>query len=264
MVETRGTHLPVSERAGPNSPPPLPKAVLLDMDDTILYDSGNVAQCWQEACLAHRSELGALDPGALYEVVDRTREWFWADPERHRAGRLDLDAARREIVRMALASIGMDSPALAEKIANRYGFQRELGVQPFAGAVETIRWLRDSGCRLALLTNGSAVSQRGKVEKFRLAELFDLILIEGELGYGKPDTRVYRLALDRLGSEPADTWMAGDNLEWDVAAPQRLGIFGIWIDVHGTGLASGHSVCPDRIVRSLSELRQRPEFGVSY
>ena len=234
----------------------LPQAVLLDLDDTILDDSGNVAHCWREACFAHRSEMGAVDPGALYEAVERTRDWFWADPERHREGRLDLDAARREIVRMSLAEIGMEAPVLAEKIAKRYSSQRDLGIQPFADAVETVRWLRESGCRLALLTNGGGVAQRTKVARFRLVELFDVILIEGELGYGKPDTRMYRLALDELEVAPTGAWMVGDKLEWDVAAPQRLGIFGVWVDIRGVGLPSVHSVRPNRIVRRLSELRE--------
>jgi putative hydrolase of the HAD superfamily len=233
----------------------MPQAVFLDLDDTILDDSGNVSHCWREACFAHRSELGAVDPGVLSEAIERTRGWFWSDPERHRVGRLDLDAARRGIVRMSLSEIGVDSQALAEKIARRYGSLRDLGIQPLANAIETVRWLRESGCRLALLTNGSRAAQRSKITRFGLAPLFDLILIEGELGHGKPDARVYRRALDELGVEPRRTWMVGDNLEWDVAAPQRLGIYGIWLDVRGAGLPTGHGVRPDRIVRGLSELR---------
>ena len=52
--------------------------------------------------------------------------------------------------------------------------------------------------------------------------------------------------------------MVGDNLEWDVAAPQRLGIVGIWLDVLGTGLPEASAVTPDRIIRSLSELLPEP------
>ena len=226
----------------------LPQAVLLDLDDTILDDSGNVAQCWLEACIAHRSAMGDLDPTVLYETIERTREWFWADPERHRAGRLDLDAARSEIVRMSLADVGADIPGLAAKIAETYRCRRDMGIQPFADAVDTVRWLRECRCRLALLTNGNGVAQRSKVDRFGLAKLFDLILIEGELGFGKPDPRMYQQALDEMAVAPSDAWMAGDNLEWDVAQPQRLGIFSIWVDVRGVGLPSGHSVCPDRIV----------------
>lgn len=234
----------------------LPRAFLLDLDDTILDDSGNVSHCWMEACLAHRDQLGAFDPAALHAVIEKTRAWFWSDPVRHREGRLDLDAARREVVRASLAEIGLDAPGLAERIAEHYRAQRHLGLEPLENAIETVRWLRDRGCRLALLTNGAAAAQRSKVTRFQLAELFDLILIEGELGYGKPDPRVYKIALDELEASPGETWMVGDNLEWDVAAPQRLGIYAIWVDRGGEGLPPGNGVRPDRVVRSLSELRE--------
>jgi len=74
-----------------------------------------------------------------------------------------------------------------------------------------------------------------KIERFGLEPIFDAILIEGELGFGKPDPRVYELALTRLGQSRAETWMVGDHLEWDVAAPQQLGIYGIWVDAQSKG-----------------------------
>jgi putative hydrolase of the HAD superfamily len=48
--------------------------------------------------------------------------------------------------------------------------------------------------------------------------------------------------------------MVGDNLEWEVAAPQRLGIYAIWHDTGGDGLPAGATARPDRIIRSLPEL----------
>jgi putative hydrolase of the HAD superfamily len=48
--------------------------------------------------------------------------------------------------------------------------------------------------------------------------------------------------------------MVGDNLEWEVAAPQRLGIFAIWFDAAGMGLPRDTHIRPDRIVASLPEL----------
>jgi putative hydrolase of the HAD superfamily len=41
------------------------------------------------------------------------REWYWSDPGRHRVGRLDLFAARREIVVISLRELGVEDPALA-------------------------------------------------------------------------------------------------------------------------------------------------------
>ena len=48
--------------------------------------------------------------------------------------------------------------------------------------------------------------------------------------------------------------MVGDNLEWEVATPQRLGIFSIWVDSAGTGLPDTANVNPDGIIRTLSAL----------
>jgi putative hydrolase of the HAD superfamily len=61
-------------------------------------------------------------------------------------------------------------------------------------------------------------------------------------------------ALSALDLGPKDVWMVGDNLEWEVVAPQRLGIFAIWHDPHGQGLPPGSQIRPDRIIRGLPEL----------
>ena len=110
------------------------------------------------------------------------------------------------------------------------------------------------GTRLGLVTNGAAALQRAKILRFDLAHRFDHIQIEGEHGFGKPEERAYRHALRALDVEARETWMVGDNLEWEVVAPQRLGIYAIWFDPAGKGLPEGSSVRPDRIVGRLSEL----------
>ena len=90
--------------------------------------------------------------------------------------------------------------------------------------------------------------------RFALEHRFDHIQIEGEHGFGKPEERAYLHAMQALGVSAPETWMIGDNLEWEVVTPQRLGIYAIWIDVHGDGLPQGSTVKPDRIIRSLTDL----------
>jgi putative hydrolase of the HAD superfamily len=231
-----------------------PQAILFDLDDTLLMDSNNVDGCWLGACQRCIAPEEGVTPESVLAAIQTYRAWFWSDPERHRLGRLDLEASRRAIVAGALLRLGLEQPTLAGEIALAYGELREAGAQLFPGALETLQFLRERGVRLALITNGSARLQRRKVEKYHLAPFFDCVLIEGEFGVGKPDERVYLHALGQLETSPAGAWMVGDNLEWEVAAPQRLGIFAIWHDVLGAGVPATSQVRPDRIIRGLAEL----------
>jgi len=232
-----------------------PRAVLLDLDDTILDDSSLVDECWRVACATHAARFAPLEHTAVVDAIRTTSRWYWGDPERHRNGRLELEAARREVVRLALADLRIADATIAAAIGDAYSHHRDAGMEPLPDAIDTVRWLRQSGVKLALLTNGAGPAQRKKIVRFGLTDLFDTVLIEGELGFGKPDERVYRRALAALQAEPADTWMVGDNLEFDVGAPQELGISGVWIDIRGCGVPAEATVRPDRVVRSLKDLR---------
>lgn len=231
----------------------LPRAALIDLDDTILDDSGQADACWHEAC-ALASNSAGIEAQALFETIARQREWFWSDPERHREGRLDLRAATRQIVRQAFAELGLDQPEMTAAIAETYRDLRQERMRLFPGAVEALERLRARDIRLGMITNGSAAGQRAKIERFGLAPYFDCIVVEGEFGLGKPHPQVYEAALRALGSAPDQAWSAGDNLEWDVGAPQRLGVHGVWVDYRRGGLPAGTPVRPDRIIHALSEL----------
>lgn len=124
----------------------------------------------------------------------------------------------------------------------------------FPNSIHTLAELQRKGIRMALVTNGTSKDQREKILRFGLEGFFEAIFIEEEVGFGKPDVRIYKQALEALKLQPQDVWMVGDNLIWDVQAPQSIGIHSIWNDYQGTGLPKGSSVMPDRIVNGINEL----------
>ena len=233
---------------------PRPRAILFDLDDTILEYDSSADRVWRSVVAEFAGGTAGLDIERFTAALNEYREWYWGDPERHRRGRLDLPLARREVVRGTFDLLGVAAPAMADEIADAYSVQRELVVSPFPGAIETLNHVRAKGIRMALVTNGTSAMQRGKIERFGLESYFDYILIEEEFGAGKPDERVYLHAIEQLDTSPSESWMVGDNLEWEVATPQRLGIFSIWVDSAGTGLPDTANVNPDGIIRRLSEL----------
>ena len=229
------------------------KTLLVDLDDTLLDYSGGVDECWNAACETIAAPAG-VDTASLVESVRAARRWFWDDPERHQRERVNMLGAWTKIVAHGFERLGTPNEALAAAIAGDFAARRWEVMRLFPGSIETLGRLRDSGVTMALVTNGDKSQQRRKIECFGLAPFFDVILIEGEFGAGKPEEAVYRHVLERLGVPAAEAWMVGDHLEWDVAAPQRLGLRGIWIDREKTGLASDAAVRPHRIIREFPEI----------
>lgn len=225
------------------------KALLVDLDDTLLDYSGGVDACWEAACEAAAPNV---ERAALLAALIDTRQWFWSDPERHRRERVDMVGAWTKIAARALEVCGAANRAAAADIAAVYAERRRAAWRLFPEAAAFLTGLRQRGVPLALVTNGDARQQRDKIDRHDLARWFDVILIEGEMGYGKPDDKVYLAALRRLGVAAADAWMVGDHLEFDVGAPQRLGLRGVWVDRAGAGLPANAEVTPYRIVRDLT------------
>ena len=233
-----------------------PKAILFDLDDTLVGDDSLSDVCWSRACGRYWRESAAGSPMELREAIRERADWFYSDPDRFRQGRLDLGRTRREIVERALAALGSPSSSLAAAIADAYGADKERSLDLVPGALETLRRFKELGVGMGLVTNGSGDLQRAKVRRFSLDALFDSVVIEGEFGVGKPDARVYLTALGEIGTRPEEAWMVGDHLEFDVAAPQRLGMRGIWVDAKGRGVPAGSGVKPDLVVTQVSDLLQ--------
>jgi putative hydrolase of the HAD superfamily len=238
-----------------NTQPPsqLPPGLLLDLDDTILTYDLVSADAWRRACAQHSGRCG-VPAEELYTVLGEVRAWYWSDPERHRQGRLRLEEARAELTLLGLQRLGVDDAALASALSTSYRDERDAAIDFFPGAREALEGFVRRGVRLALMTNGQSEHQRAKLERFDLERFFEVICIEGEMGFGKPDRRVFETALQGLSLRPEEVWAVGDNLEWDVAGPQNLGIYGIWNDYRRHGLPEGSAVRPDRVICSLAEL----------
>ena len=233
-----------------------PRAILFDLDDTILPGFARPDMAWREVVGA-LVEAARVD--AVVEAIRARSRAFWADPQLHRQWRMTMPAARRKIVAEACATLvaaGHDplDGATAEAIADRFTAYLDDAISILPDAFHVLEELRRRGFRLALITNGASAPQRAKIERFDLAHRFDHVQIEEEAGVGKPEPAAYLRAMAKLGVAASETWMVGDNIEWEVAAPQRLGIFAVWADLHGRGLPPDGDVRPDMIVRSLSDL----------
>ena len=232
----------------------------MDLDDTLL-DGGEAARgAWEVTCAAFSRRLGC-DPQRLRDAIRRESVEFWKDESKvELEWRVRLRAARAHVIRRTLEVEGLDT-SFAWAIANYYGDEHRARLYPFQDAYPTLEALRFSGLKIGLLTNGPQSLQRDKLERFGLERYFDLIVIEGEFGFGKPHQRVFEHALATMGVAADEAWHVGDNLYADIFGAQRVGIHGVWIHRDRLELREGSPAVPDRMVANLTELREALELS---
>ncbi len=231
-----------------------PRAILFDMDDTLLDWFSAVHTGWEVVCAEFAPGLGA-DPVSLREKIEREGALFWRDEAAAAPYRTRPLDSRREIVRLALLAEGLDD-APADEIARRSFEEMTSRIAPFDDSLETLEALRAEGYRLGLVTNGSTEMQREKIERWDLARHFDAIVIEGEFGRGKPDPAVFAHALAGVGAAAEEAWMVGDNLYADIGGARAAGIHSVWI--HRERLqfpVEAPPAHPHRRIGHLAELR---------
>jgi HAD superfamily hydrolase (TIGR01549 family) len=210
-----------------------PKAVLVDLDGTLL-DHGGQATAVEEVCASvARAHLG-LNPRELLEANARAWTALWREVEQLCwLGQMDGYAASREAWRRALEECRCTQDLVVEFAFAEHQRLARAAFRPYPDVQVFLEHAAASGVPLAVVTNGPSDLQRDKVNALGVGSLVKAVVISGEHGVAKPDPAIFRLALDELGVDPKDAWCVGDSLATDVGGAHRAGITAIWLNRPG-------------------------------
>lgn len=226
-----------------------PLALFFDLDDTLLDGMSAMQAAWAIVLGEASGPLGC-EPTRLREAIRREATEFWKDEAAVAHWRVRLEEAREHVIRRALVAEGLD-PSWAFRLSRRYGEEHRAHLQTFPDTYETLERLRSLGFRLGLLTNGPAALQRDKLERFGLVPYFDVVVVEGEFGAGKPSPLVFEHALRVVGAVPHQAWMVGDNLYADIGGAKASGLVATWIHRERLQLPESPPAVPDRAIAHL-------------
>ena len=229
------------------------RSILFDLDDTLVVEGAAADAAFLATC-ARAHEKHGIDPKTLHRAIRyharqlwrasatitycraigiSSWEGLWAcflgnDPNLKNL-RAWAPTYRREAWFRALTDHGVSDLSFAEQLSNIFISERRARHIRFPDVANNLTNLREV-YQLALVTNGAPDLQREKIQGANLARFFDAILISGEVGIGKPDCRLFKLALEALATSPSETVMIGDSLNRDILGAQRAGLKGIWMN----------------------------------
>jgi putative hydrolase of the HAD superfamily len=86
--------------------------------------------------------------------------------------------------------------------------------------------------RLGVVSNANGTVRR-KLARVGLDHFFETVVDSAEESIEKPDPRLFRIALERLGARPEETAYVGDIFKVDVVGARAAGLFAILIDPRG-------------------------------
>ncbi|WP_137789254.1 HAD family hydrolase [Bacillus sp. E(2018)] len=107
---------------------------------------------------------------------------------------------------------------------------------------------------LGIVTNG-LYDPKQKLINMGLGEIFsdNKVFHAEQLGYRKPDPRIYYKALEYFDREPSETIFIGDSWTHDVIAPIEVGMEAIWVNLKNDLPPTSHK--PFAIVSDITEIR---------
>ncbi len=107
-----------------------------------------------------------------------------------------------------------------------------VGTRAIDGVEDTLGELHRRGILLGLICNtGHGHTMRRLLDRFDLTKYFEALLFSDEVGWRKPNRRIFREALARLGFvKPYQCLHVGDRLEFDVAGAKNYGMRAVFFD----------------------------------
>jgi putative hydrolase of the HAD superfamily len=238
---------------------------------TVLFDYGHTLVDFrrtEEALLAAYEEIRARIEAALYidapevgHLIDRVAgeidRRVVASYEAKRLEELDLVGTFDEVLS---ATLGLTIPAdvVQHVVAlDHSAYSKTITATP--ENLATLRTLRERGLALGLVSNVALLPNlmRADLDALGILELLDATTFSSEVGTRKPDPRIFRDALDKLGAEAATTVFVGDRLLDDVGGAQAAGMRAV--QTREFRRESGDAVRPDAVIDRLTQLPEALE-----
>jgi HAD superfamily hydrolase (TIGR01509 family) len=177
------------------------RAVLFDIDGTLLDSNDAHAHAWLDALRGHGRNIPF-------------------DAVRSKIG-MGGDKLLREVAGIDHESIEGRSISERRAALLKGHYLADLG--PFAGARVLVDRLRSRGLACAVVTSSTASDAADLLRETGAADLFEHVINADDADASKPDPDLVEVALDRIGISAEEAVLIGDT-PYDIEAARRAGV----------------------------------------
>ena len=104
-----------------------------------------------------------------------------------------------------------------------------IAAEKFPFTIPTLLKLKEMGYKLGIITNGRHEPQVLKIKMLDLEDLFDEIVISGDIGAQKPSPEPFKAMAEKIGIDPKEMLYVGDHPRNDVDGSRNAGYTPVWV-----------------------------------
>lgn len=184
--------------------------------------------------------------------VDASRIRMLCDTFAHQVDRvMSVEEEFKEILNiLGVKNYGSDK---LQEVIDIYGRPYVQNVRLRKGAKELLTLLDRMGLKLGMVANMWSGWMNPVLQREGISEFFDVMVVSMDVGFKKPHSRIFQLALNQLELSPQEAIMVGDSPENDIQGAHDLGMTTVRL-IRGPNREKPDIVKPDFKIRSFQDL----------
>lgn len=196
---------------------------LFDLDNTLWDFDANASACILELVQSRGLSAYIPDGPAFYKLYKTFNDRLWI---RYESGEISQKTLRQLRFSQAFEYVGVPN---AKEEAADFGtayldlMPTKTALVPYA--LEVLEYMKQRECKMALISNGFKCVQDKKIHTSGLDVFFgDRVFVSEEVGYHKPNPKIFIAAITAINGRKKETLMVGDNVANDIEGAQVFGI----------------------------------------
>lgn len=188
-------------------------AVLFDLDDTLLDRTGSLKDfvLWQAQ-------------GMLRNSISDVQSFYNRFVELDSNGTVWKDEVYAQLIKEFTIKDWSVSELLQSYELCFSGFSK---LKP--NSLEALQVLIKKGYKLGLVSNGKSPFQERNFNALGISSLFSSLIVSEAVGCKKPESKIFELACESIGTVPKETVFVGDNPSADIDGAKKCGMYTIFI-----------------------------------